>query len=68
MPMSEALAQRLLPALPRIAEEFGTPFHIYDEALGDPERGIAPGTRWEDVPEDWCCPDCGATKGDYAPL
>src|SRR5262245_47442633 len=31
MPMSDAFAQRLLPALPRIAEEFGTPFHIYDE-------------------------------------
>jgi rubredoxin len=42
--------------------------HIYDEAQGDPARGIAPGTRWEDVPEDWGCPDCGATKGDFAPL
>ena len=42
--------------------------HIYDEAKGDPERGIAPGTRWEDVPEDWFCPDCGATKADFALL
>jgi len=40
--------------------------HVYDEALGDPPSGIAPGTRWEDVPADWCCPDCGATKADFA--
>jgi len=42
--------------------------HIYDEALGDPDSGIAAGTRWEDVPADWCCPDCGATKADFAPM
>ena len=40
--------------------------HIYDEALGDPEHGIAPGTAWANVPDDWCCPDCGATKADFA--
>ena len=40
--------------------------HVYDEALGDPEHGIAPGTAWEDVPEDWFCPDCGAGKADFA--
>ncbi len=39
--------------------------HVYDEALGMPEQGIAPGTRWEDVPEDWLCPDCGASKQDF---
>ena len=39
--------------------------HIYDEALGDPDTGVAPGTRWADVPADWYCPDCGATKEDY---
>jgi rubredoxin len=38
---------------------------VYDEALGLPEDGIAPGTRWEDVPEDWICPDCAATKADF---
>ncbi|WP_020649917.1 rubredoxin [Solimonas variicoloris] len=38
---------------------------VYDEAAGDPERGIAPGTRWEDVPEDWVCPDCGAAKDSF---
>ena len=38
---------------------------IYDEAEGWPEDGIAPGTRWQDVPEGWCCPDCGARKEDF---
>ena len=38
---------------------------IYDEAKGLPEEGIAPGTRWEDVPETWTCPDCGVTKDDF---
>lgn len=39
--------------------------YIYDEALGEPEHGIAPGTLWEDVPSDWCCPDCGISKADF---
>ncbi len=38
---------------------------IYDEALGVPEEGIAPGTAWEDVPEDWSCPVCGSSKDDF---
>ncbi|HBQ41540.1 MAG TPA: rubredoxin, partial [Halieaceae bacterium] len=38
---------------------------IYDEALGIPEDGIAPGTLWEDLPEDWECPDCGISKADF---
>ena len=37
--------------------------HVYDEALGD--EYFAPGTRWEDIPADWVCPDCGATKSDF---
>ncbi len=37
----------------------------YDEGLGMPEDGIAPGTRWEDVPETWSCPDCAASKSDF---
>ena len=37
----------------------------YDEALGLPEHGLAPGTRWEDVPEDWVCPDCGTPKSGF---
>lgn len=38
---------------------------LYDEAKGWPEDGIAPGTRWEDVPADWLCPDCGVGKEDF---
>lgn len=38
---------------------------IYDEELGWEEDGIAPGTCWEDIPDDWYCPDCGASKEDF---
>ena len=38
---------------------------IYDEAEGWPEDGIEAGTRWEDIPETWTCPDCGVTKADF---
>lgn len=38
---------------------------VYDEAKGWPEEGIAPGTRWEDVPEDWLCPECLVGKDDF---
>jgi rubredoxin len=37
----------------------------YDEEKGWPEDGIAPGTRWDDIPEGWSCPDCGAAKSDF---
>ena len=37
----------------------------YDEALGWPDDGIAPGTRWADIPEDWYCSQCGAEKADF---
>jgi rubredoxin len=40
--------------------------HVYDEAEGDADSGIAPGTRWEDVPEAWTCPGCGVGKTDFA--
>jgi rubredoxin---NAD+ reductase len=39
--------------------------HIYDEEEGDADSGVAPGTRWEDIPEDWCCPMCSAGKSDF---
>lgn len=39
--------------------------HIYDPAEGMPEDGIPPGTPFEDIPDDWSCPECGATKADY---
>ena len=38
---------------------------IYDEAVGLPEEGIAPGTPWADVPMNWTCPECGARKEDF---
>lgn len=38
---------------------------IYEEEKGCPEDGIAPGTRWEDVPPNWACPECGARKDDF---
>lgn len=38
---------------------------IYEEELGLPGDGIVAGTRWEDVPEDWSCPDCGVSKADF---
>lgn len=37
----------------------------YDEAVGLPDDGIAAGTAWVDVPEDWSCPDCGAMKDEF---
>lgn len=39
--------------------------YIYDEAKGIPEVGVAPGTAWADLPEDWTCPLCGAAKSEF---
>ena len=36
--------------------------YVYDPELGDPDGGIVPGTTFEDLPEDWVCPQCGAEK------
>lgn len=41
---------------------------IYDEAEGDPDSGLAPGTRFEDIPDDWYCPLCLVSKADFIPL
>lgn len=38
---------------------------VYDEAKGSPEDGLAPGTRWADIPDDWLCPECGVGKEDF---
>lgn len=38
---------------------------VYDEAAGLPDEGIPPGTKWEDVPVNWRCPECKAEKGDF---
>jgi rubredoxin len=43
----------------------GTRGFIYDEAEGLPAEGIAAGTRWEDIPENWCCPDCGMSRAQF---
>lgn len=42
--------------------------YIYEEEKGDPEQGIAPGTKWEDVPEDWLCPLCFVGKEQFTPM
>jgi rubredoxin len=39
--------------------------YVYDPANGDPDNGIAPGTSFEDLPEDWVCPLCGAAKENF---
>ncbi len=39
--------------------------YIYDENEGDPDNDIPPGTKWEDLPEDWVCPVCGAEKDQF---
>ncbi|MDZ7640595.1 MAG: rubredoxin [Desulfurivibrio sp.] len=41
--------------------------YIYDPASGDPENGIAPGTSFEELPESWTCPVCGADKSQFSP-
>ena len=39
--------------------------YVYDPAVGDPDNGIAPGTAFEDIPEDWVCPLCGVGKDQF---
>ena len=41
---------------------------IYDPAVGDPDGGIAAGTAFEDIPEDWVCPLCGGGKDQFEPV
>lgn len=38
---------------------------VYDSNTGNPDNGVAPGTAWKDVPEDWLCPICGAGKEEF---
>ena len=42
--------------------------YVYDSEKGDPDNGLEPGTAWEDVPDDWLCPLCGAGKGEFKKL
>ena len=39
--------------------------YVYDPEVGDPDSGIAPGTAFEDLPEDWVCPECGVDKSMF---
>ena len=41
--------------------------YIYDPDAGDPDSGIEAGTVFEDLPDDWCCPVCGASKSEFEP-
>jgi len=38
---------------------------VYDESVGDPDSGLEPGTKFEDIPDDWLCPECGVGKDDF---
>ena len=40
--------------------------YVYDPELGDPDNGIAPGTKFEDLPDSWICPICGASKEEFS--
>ncbi|MBI2384280.1 MAG: rubredoxin [Gammaproteobacteria bacterium] len=42
--------------------------HIYDEAVGMPESGIPAGTRFDSLPADWTCPECGSPKSAFEPM
>jgi len=42
--------------------------YIYDPEKGDPHSGIEPGTPFEDIPDDWSCPQCNATKSQFKPM
>ena len=43
--------------------------YVYDEMQGEPHEGFPPGTAWTEVPDDWCCPDCGVReKLDFVAL
>jgi rubredoxin len=42
--------------------------YIYDPALGDPTNGVPAGTSFDDLPDDWVCPECGAPKGDFSAI
>lgn len=59
-----AVSNALAPWLQFICDACG---YLYDEAQGDADSGLAPGTRFADIPDDWACPLCGVTKADFTP-
>ena len=62
---TQVLGMRLLRKSDYPSGRFTNAFVGYDEAAGLPDEGLAPGTRWEDVPPNWTCPECGARKEDF---
>ena len=56
------MTQSMVP----VRYECDTCGYIYDPELGDPANGIAPGTAFADLPDDWSCPDCGVGKDFFA--
>ncbi len=42
--------------------------YVYDPKVGDPDNGIKPGTPFEDLPDDWVCPECGVAKDMFEPV
>ena len=48
--------------------ECGPCGYIYDPELGDPDNGVAPGTPFENLPDDWSCPICFADKEEFSPV
>jgi len=42
--------------------------YVYDEAKGDPDNGVAPGTKFTDLPSEWSCPECGAGQDQFSPV
>ena len=65
MTASEAVLAALQPWQQFICNVCGL---IYDEAAGDPDSGLPPGTRFADIPDDWACPICGVSKTDFVPF
>ncbi|MGQ9367306.1 rubredoxin [Azospirillum sp. ST 5-10] len=69
-PLARAAA---VAADPRLAEIWrcrsgDCPGYQYDPLAGDPDSGVAPGTAFQDLPEDWYCPRCGAAKPEFSRL
>jgi rubredoxin len=42
--------------------------YIYDPSVGDPDNGVKPGTAFDDLPDSWVCPDCGAGQDEFEPV
>ncbi len=66
---SAAASRRRLTERRTVMKQYECPCgYIYDPEAGDPEGGIAPGTAFEDIPEDWVCPVCGLGKDAFTPV